>query len=113
MNIREFQLKIAAALNGIEALVQGCCKAFAEDAMGIGFEIAECLNVAGIPDAPAAAPQQVLNKGTVPAASSPRGVVNAPPLKMGSSRPTASTKSFPLALERLQRFAISELHCQP
>lgn len=31
MKIREFQLKIADALNGVEALVQGGCKAFAED----------------------------------------------------------------------------------
>ena len=31
MKIREFQQKIADALNGIEELVQGGCKAFAED----------------------------------------------------------------------------------
>lgn len=48
MTIREFQKKIADALNGVEALVQGGCKAFAEDTMGIGFEIAECLNVGGV-----------------------------------------------------------------
>jgi hypothetical protein len=31
MKIREFQRKIAVALNGLEELVQGGCKAFAED----------------------------------------------------------------------------------
>ena len=35
MKIHEFQLKIADALNGVEALVQGGCKAFAEDARDI------------------------------------------------------------------------------
>lgn len=48
MAIREFQKKIADALNGVEALVQGGCKAFAEDTMSIGFEIAECLNAGGV-----------------------------------------------------------------
>lgn len=48
MTIREFQKKIANALNGVETLVQGGCKAFAEDTMSIGFEIAECLNVGGV-----------------------------------------------------------------
>ena len=48
MKIKEFQKKIADALNGVEALVQGGCKAFAEDVMGLGFEIAECLNAGGV-----------------------------------------------------------------
>lgn len=48
MKIKEFQKKIADALNGVEELVQGGCKVFAEDTMGLGFEIAECLNVGGV-----------------------------------------------------------------
>ena len=35
MKIREFQQKIAEALNGVEELVQGGCKALAEDTLSI------------------------------------------------------------------------------
>lgn len=35
MNIREFQKKVADALNGCEELVQGGCKAIAEDSMSV------------------------------------------------------------------------------
>ena len=35
MKIREFQQKIAEALNGVEELVQGGCKALAEDSLSI------------------------------------------------------------------------------
>ena len=48
MTIRQFQKKISDALNRLEALVQGGCKAFAEDTMGIGYEIGRCLNEGGV-----------------------------------------------------------------
>ena len=35
MKIKDFQLKIAAALNTVEALVQGGCKALAEDLLTV------------------------------------------------------------------------------
>lgn len=44
MTIKEIQKKIADHLNGVETLVQGGCKAFAEDALGLGFELARALN---------------------------------------------------------------------
>ena len=48
MKIKELQTKIADALNGVEALEQGGCKAFAEDTMDLGFEIGKCLNDGGV-----------------------------------------------------------------
>ena len=39
MKIRELQQKIADALNGVEELVQGGCKAFAEDSMTVQNDI--------------------------------------------------------------------------
>ena len=43
MTISEIQKKIADALNGVEALVQGGCKAFAEDAQDVFFEVKQAL----------------------------------------------------------------------
>ena len=43
MKIRELQQKIADALNGVEELVQGGCKAFAEDSMTVLNDIAQQL----------------------------------------------------------------------
>ena len=49
MKIRELQQKIADALNGVEELVQGGCKAFAEDSMTVSNDIAQQLTAkAGI-----------------------------------------------------------------
>ena len=39
MTIREIQQRVADALNGVEALAQGGCKALAEDAQGALFEV--------------------------------------------------------------------------
>ena len=39
MKIKELQEKIADALNGVEELVQGGCKAFAEDSMTVQNDI--------------------------------------------------------------------------
>lgn len=39
MKIREFQKKIADALNGVEELVQGGCKAVAEDSLSVINEV--------------------------------------------------------------------------
>lgn len=47
MTIREIQNKIAKALNGVEALVQGGCKALAEDSQNVFFEVKQALE-AGI-----------------------------------------------------------------
>lgn len=43
MKIRELQQKIADALNGVEELVQGGCRAFAEDSMTVLNDIAQQL----------------------------------------------------------------------
>ena len=43
MTIREIQKKIAAALNGVEALVQGGCTALAEDSQNVFFEVKQAL----------------------------------------------------------------------
>ena len=43
MTIREIQQKIAGALNGVEALVQGGCKALAEDSQNVFFEVKQAL----------------------------------------------------------------------
>ena len=48
MTIREIQKKIADALNGVEALVQGGCKAFAEDAQGVFFEVKQALEAGNV-----------------------------------------------------------------
>lgn len=48
MKIKDLQKFVAEELNGVKELLQGGCKAFAEDTMSIGFEIAECLNVGGV-----------------------------------------------------------------
>ena len=48
MTIRELQKNIADALNGVEALVQGGCRAFAEDSMNVVFEVARVLNEGGV-----------------------------------------------------------------
>ena len=47
MKIREFQKKIAEALNGVEELVQGGCKALAEDSLSVLNEVREQLQTAG------------------------------------------------------------------
>lgn len=46
MKIREFQQKIADALNGVEELVQGGCKALAEDTLSIVNDVALQLQAA-------------------------------------------------------------------
>lgn len=43
MKIKELQEKIAEALNGVEELVQGGCKAFAENSMTVMNDIAQQL----------------------------------------------------------------------
>ena len=43
MKIRELQQKIADALNGVEELVQGGCRAFAEDSMTVQNDISQQL----------------------------------------------------------------------
>ena len=48
MTIRQLQKNIADALNGVEALVQGGCRAFAEDSMNVVFEVARVLNEGGV-----------------------------------------------------------------
>lgn len=47
MTILEFQRKVADALNGVEALVQGGCKALAEDAPDVLYRVQEQLVTAG------------------------------------------------------------------
>lgn len=47
MKIREFQQKIADALNGVEELVQGGCKALAEDSLSVMNDVNEQLQTAG------------------------------------------------------------------
>ncbi len=46
MKIREFQKKIADALNTVEELVQGGCRAFAEDALTVVNDVAQQLQMA-------------------------------------------------------------------
>ena len=48
MKIKEIQKKIAAALNGVEALVQGGCKALAEDAKDVFFEVKQALEAGSV-----------------------------------------------------------------
>lgn len=48
MKIKELQKRIADALNGDESLVQGGCKAFAEDSQSIVFDIEKALNDGGV-----------------------------------------------------------------
>ena len=48
MTIREIQQKIAKALNGVEALVQGGCKAFAEDSQSIFFDVKTALEAGNV-----------------------------------------------------------------
>ena len=47
MKIREFQKKLADALNGVEELVQGGCKALAEDTLSVMSDVNEQLQTAG------------------------------------------------------------------
>ena len=47
MKIREFQQKLADALNGVEELVQGGCKALAEDTLSVMNDVKEQLQTAG------------------------------------------------------------------
>lgn len=47
MKIKELQEKIAEALNGVEELVQGGCKAFAENSMTVMNDIAQQLTGKG------------------------------------------------------------------
>lgn len=47
MKIREFQKKIAKALNGVEELVQGGCKALAEDTLSVMNDVKTQLQTAG------------------------------------------------------------------
>ena len=47
MKIREFQQKIADALNGVEELVQGGCKALAEDSLSVMNDVKTQLQTAG------------------------------------------------------------------
>ena len=48
MTIREIQNKIAKALNGVEALVQGGCKALAEDSQNVFFEVKQALEAGNV-----------------------------------------------------------------
>ena len=48
MTIREIQKQIADALNGVEALVQGGCRAFAEDAQDVLFEVRQTLEAGNV-----------------------------------------------------------------
>ena len=48
MTIREIQQKIADALNGAEALVQGGCKAFAEDSQSIFYDVKTALEAGNV-----------------------------------------------------------------
>ena len=48
MTIREIQKKVADALNGVEELVQGGCKAFAEDAKDVFFEVKQALEAGNV-----------------------------------------------------------------
>ena len=48
MKIKEIQKKIADALNGVEALVQGGCKAFAEDVKNVFFEVKQALEAGNV-----------------------------------------------------------------
>ena len=48
MTIREIQKKIAAALNGVEALVQGGCTALAEDSQNVFFEVKQTLEAGNV-----------------------------------------------------------------
>ena len=48
MTIREIQQKIADALNGVKALVQGGCKAFAEDSQSIFYDVKTALEAGNV-----------------------------------------------------------------
>jgi len=48
MTIHEIQQKIAGALNGVEALVQGGCKALAEDTNSVFFEVKQVLEAGNV-----------------------------------------------------------------
>lgn len=48
MTIREIQIKIADALNGVEALVQGGCTALAEDSQNVFFEVKQALEAGNV-----------------------------------------------------------------
>ena len=48
MTIREIQKKIADALNGVEALVQGGCTALAEDSQNVFFEVKQTLEAGNV-----------------------------------------------------------------
>ena len=48
MTIREIQKKIADALNGVEALVQGGCTALAEDSQNVFFEVKQALEYGNV-----------------------------------------------------------------
>lgn len=48
MTIREIQKKIADALNGVEALVQGGCTALAEDSQNVFFEVKQALEAGNV-----------------------------------------------------------------
>lgn len=48
MKIKEIQKRLADALNGDETLVQGGCRAFAEDSNSILFDIEKALNDGGV-----------------------------------------------------------------
>lgn len=48
MTIREIQKKVADALNGVEALVQGGCKALAEDSNDVFFEVRQALEAGNV-----------------------------------------------------------------
>ena len=47
MKIKDFQLKIAEALNTVEALVQGGCKALAEDLLTVSDDVRTQLATVG------------------------------------------------------------------
>ena len=47
MNLKELQLEIAEALNGDEALMQGGCRAFAEDSHDVEQEVETKLHESG------------------------------------------------------------------
>ena len=48
MTVKDLQKRVVDALNGVEALVQGGCKAFAEDAKDVFFEVKQALEAGNV-----------------------------------------------------------------
>ena len=94
MKIKELQEKIAEALNGVEELVQGGCKAFAEDSMTVLNDIAQQLtSKAGVAIC-IVTPTVAKNGECFPAAQSERSAAE------GATSPrTAIAAEFALAIQ--------------